>query len=152
MPTVTGTLRDFKLDTLNSLSPRVIFTASEAAVTSNAILSTRPIVVIPNAAGGFTVELQSTDSVQPLVFYRIRVEWLESDDGYVGVDLLDWPLYVPAEGGSIGDLLGTPSNPMQVWIGLTPPPSPVTPGTWWLVSNPDDVTDPRNTGELFEWS
>lgn len=152
MPTVTGTLRDFKLDTLNSLSPRIVFTASEPAVTSNAILSTRPIVVIPNAAGGFTVELQSTDSVRPLIHYNVRVEWLESDGGYVGVDLLGWPLFVPAEGGSIGDLVSTSSIPAQVWVGLTPPPPPVTPGTWWLETNPDDPSDPRNTGRLYEWS
>ena len=152
MPTVTGTLRDFKLDTLNSLSPRIIFTASEPAVTSNAILSTRPIVVIPNAAGGFTVELQSTDSVQPLVFYRIRVEWLEDTGGYVGVDFVDWPLYVPSDGGSIGDLLSTPSNPASVWIDLEPPPEPVAPGTWWLRSSATNPDDPRNTGYLYEWS
>lgn len=151
MPNVTGTLRDFNITTLAAYSPRIIFTASSAATSPTRLYSTKPIVVTPNLAGDFEVFLQATDTLNPSVWYTIRVEWLDSDGGYVGVDLLEWKLFVTDDGGSIGDLLAVPANPAQVWIGLEPPPHP-TPGLWWLQANPDNPDDPRNTGDILVWS
>ncbi|PZE66886.1 hypothetical protein [Curtobacterium sp. MCBD17_021] len=154
MAAITGALRDFGLNNLTPLSPRLVFTASAPAVTRSGIFSTRPVVAIPNGSGNFTVELQETASIRPAIFYRIRIEWMEDGEGtagYVGVDLLHWPLFVPPEGGAIGDLIQAPANSSAVWVGLLPPTDP-TPGTWWLEMNPDDAADPRNTGQLYEWS
>jgi len=152
MAVITGTLLDFSLDALAPYSPRLIFAGSQPATSGDRLLSTRPFMVRVEADGSFSVDVQPTDSVTPAAWYTVRVEWLDSDGGFVGVDLPDWRIFVPKEGGAIGNLIQAPSNPALVWVGLTPPPAPVTPGTWWLVSNPDDVTDPRNTGELFEWT
>jgi hypothetical protein len=151
MATVTGILTDFNLQSLDSYSARIIFTASEPATLPGRLLSTKEIVVIPGADGSFSVDLRPTDAITPQVFYRVRIEWLDSDGGFVGTDYIGWRLFVPSDGGPIGDLLSMPSNPSMVWEGPTPPENP-TPGTWWLQVNPDDPDDPRNTGQLYEWS
>jgi hypothetical protein len=151
MAIVTGTLTDFNLQSLYSASARLVFTASDPGILPGRLLSTRPIVVIPSASGAFEVDLRPTDAIMPLVWYQVRIDWLDSDGGYVGTDFVPWPLFVPSEGGAIGDLLSMPSNPGMVWEGPTPPDNP-TPGTWWLQVNPNDPADPRNTGQLYEWS
>jgi len=151
MAIVTGTLTDFGLQALTSLSPRIIFTASEPATLSGRLFATVPIVVTPSATGTFSVDLQPTDFVTPGVFYRVRVEWLDAAGGYVGVDLLDWPLYVPAGGGAIGDLVQVDANPALAWVGVDPPPQLPVRTVWWLQVNPDDPDDPRATGILYEW-
>ncbi|WIB16282.1 hypothetical protein DEJ34_03875 [Curtobacterium sp. MCPF17_050] len=151
MPAVTGTLRDFNIQSLAAFSPRIIFTPSGVAVSETRLYSTKPVVVVPNLGGDFEVFLQATEDVDPAVWYTIRIEWLDSDKGYVGVDLVEWKLFVPSDGGSIGDLLRVPASAVRVWVGLEPPAYP-SPGTLWLLMNPDDVDDPRNTGYLYEWS
>ncbi|PZE89934.1 hypothetical protein [Curtobacterium sp. MCBD17_008] len=150
MPIVTGTLRDFAITTLAAYNPRIIFTASGVATSSTRLYSTKPIVATPNLAGDFEVFLQATEDLNPLVWYTIRIEWLDSDEGYVGVDLADWKLFVPSAGGSIGDLIGIPPNPALVWVGVDPPSTPST-TVWWLQVNPDDPDDPDATGILYEW-
>lgn len=153
MATVTGTLNDFNLQSLASYSPRVVFTASEPAASPARLFSTKPIMVTPNASGGFTVELQPTTQLVPEgVFYRIRIEWLDSTGGFVGVDFVDWPLLVPDTGGSIQDLLDVAPGTSLVWVGLVPPPEdPPKAGRLWLVMNPLNPNDPANTGELNVW-
>lgn len=150
MPKVTGTLRDFNIASLAAYSPRIIFTASSAATTSTRIYATKPIIVTPNLGGDFEVFLQASDTMNPIVWYTVRVEWLDADSGYVGVDLPDWKLFVPSMDSNIGDILDVPANPALAWVSLDPPLNP-TPGLWWLKVNPDDPTDPRNTGELLVW-
>jgi hypothetical protein len=150
MPTVTGTLRDFNITTLAAHSPRIIFTASGVAFSPTRIYSTIPIVVTPDLAGDFSVFLQATEDVDPAIWYTIRIEWLDSDGGYVGVDLVEWKLFVPSAGGSIGDLMEVPANGVRIWVDIDPPKYP-SPGTLWLKVNPDNVDDPAGTGELITW-
>lgn len=152
MAVVTGTLTDFGLQSLAGLSPRIIFTASDPTTLGGRLFSTKPIVVIPSSSGAFSVDLQPTEFIMPEVFYRIRVEWLDSDGGYVGVDFFDWPLYVPEAGGAIGDLALTDANPQLAWVGVDEPPRLPVRTSWWLQVNPDDPDDPRATGILWEWS
>jgi hypothetical protein len=156
MAFITGALRDFGLDTLTPFSPRLVFMPSNPSTTKNIIFSTRPVVAVPNGSGNFTVELQDTESIQPAVVYRVRIEWLEAGDadgaGYVGIDLIDWDLHVPASGGAIGDLIQAPANHTLVWVGVNPPPNPPSRGVWWLQVDPNDPDNPAATGELLEWA
>jgi hypothetical protein len=145
LATVTGILTDFLNVPLAAFSPEIWFTPSGPAISNaanTALFSTKPIVVIPAADGTFTVNLQSTDFLQPSVWYMVSVRWLDSVGGYVGIDFIDWQLFVPTAGGAIGGIIAAPSNPAQVWVGETPPANP-TPGTWWLIPS---------TSDLFEWS
>lgn len=142
MANVTGTLKDFRSLEFSSLSPTVTFTASGPAVSGASLFSTVPVVVTPASNGTFTVALQATDAVHPGVWYTVKVSWLDSVGGYVGLDYPGWKLFVPTAGGAIGDLISVPANPAMVWTGEYPPTNP-TPGTWWLQAS---------TGELKEMS
>lgn len=151
MATVTGRLNDFGLEALAAFSPEIVFTPSGPAVGGNVLYASRPIVCIPASNGDFTVELAATEGLHPAQHYTIAVQWLNSAGGYISKDFIDWELSVPEAGGVFADLVAAPANPAQVWVGLTAPANP-TPGTWWLESNPADITDPLNTGNLYEWS
>lgn len=150
MPTVTGTLRDFNIQSLAAYSPRLIFTPSSTAVSTSRLYSTKPIIVTPNLGGDFEVFLVASDSVFPMVSYSIRVEWLDAENGYVGADVIDWELLVPEAGGAIGDIMQVPANPILAWVDVVEPPFKPVPGVWWLQVNPDDPDDPRATGILWE--
>jgi hypothetical protein len=152
MAVITGTLLDFSLDALAPYSPRLFFCPSGPSTAGPRLLATRPFGVHIDPDGSFSVDVQPTDTIIPAAYYTVRVEWLDSDGGFVGVDFPDWRIYVPSEGGAIGDLLRAPSNPASVWVDLEPPPAPVAPGTWWLRSSATNPDDPRNTGYLYEWS
>lgn len=151
MAVISGNLTDFSLDALAPYSPRLTFIPSQPATAGGRLFATKPFSVrVDSTTGAFSVDVQPTDNLIPAAYYTIRVDWLDSDGGFVGVDFPDWRITVPAAGGAIGDLLASPVEPSLVWVGLTAPRDPV-PGTWWLKSNPNDLTDPRNTGELFVW-
>lgn len=152
MPTVTGFLQDFGENLLSDYSPELHFLPSGPAVGNVTLYATKPIVVIPNPVNGrFEVDLVQTTDLNPDRWFVIAIAWLDSvTGGYIGKDFLDWKLRVPPEGGQLADLMEAPSNPGRAWVGLTPPPNP-TPYTWWLHSNPDNILDPENTGDLYEW-
>lgn len=153
MALVTGTLSDFGLEPMTSLEPEIIFRPSDVGVVSGRLLATKPIRVRPFTSGYFQVELTSTDYVEPASWYTVEIRWLDFEGGYAAVDFVDWKLFVPQEGGAIGDLLESPVNPAMVYVSLTPPTAGSLPrGTWWLESNPDNIDDPANTGILYEWS
>lgn len=150
MAKIYGTLLDFSLDALAPFSPRLIFAGSQPATSGERLHSTKSFMVAVAADGSFSVDVQPTDNLIPAAYYTVRVEWLDSDGGFVGVDFPDWRITVPASGGAIGDLLGSPVEPSLAWINLSAPRNPVR-GTWWLKANPADPNDIRNTGELFVW-
>lgn len=151
MATVTGTLKDFGLAALAPYSPTLNFIPSGPARNDTTIFGTRTISVTPAADGSFSVDLVATDGLQTVVWYTLTISWLNSTAGYTETDFPDWKLYVPAVGGTIGGLITAPTNPALVYTSLTAPVSP-TPGTWWLESNPDNINDTANTGNLYEWS
>lgn len=142
MALVTGTLRDFGLQSLAEYSPQVIFTPSSPAIGGPYLLATEPVVAIPLIGGQFEANLIPTIDLRPDCWYTISIQWLNLDGDYIRKDFLDWKLRIPsALGGEISDLLAAPPNPSQAWVGESPPDNPA-PGTWWL--NP-------TTGELKEW-
>jgi len=123
MATVTGTLWDFGLASIAQYMPQIIFTPSGPATTETKLFATRPIVVTPAVGGAFSVDLKSTDDVQPAVWYRATVRWLDSAGEYVSQDSPDFKLFVPAAGGAIGSLLrDVIPFPSEVWVGETDNP------------------------------
>jgi len=144
MAIVTGTLTDFSLDPLTPYMPLIVFKPSTAAV-GVTLMSARPIKVLPNSSGEFSVDLEPTDGLisgngKP-VFYRITLEWLNPDGGYIGKDFPDWELYVPAAGGDFAGLVNGPVMSGLVWIGPTAPTNPDL-YTGWI-----DTT----AGDIYEW-
>lgn len=143
MPIVNGTLTDFGLDPMAGNAPRVRFRAASPAFNGLTVLATKTVEAIPAANGFFEVDLASTETIQPATHYVVQLAWTDLEPSRKDrTDTLPWKLYVPEDGGALGDLLALPSNPANVWTGTEPPPDP-TPGTWWY--NPD-------TGDLSEWS
>jgi hypothetical protein len=143
MATVTGALSDFGIAPFPELQPRIQFIPSGPGVNGTRLFSGPPPTVNVGAgSGSFTIELQRTDDVRPVVWYTVRIEWLDPAGNYIGVDHPDWKLFVPAGGGELGDLLEAPLNPFIFWVDATPPPNP-QPGQYWLNTT---------TGDLLKWS
>lgn len=132
MPKVTGQLSDFGLDPMTAHKPVIAFTHSTPAVAGNRLLSAdKPVRVTPTSGGFFDAELVAAAAVSPAGFYTISIEWTELPLKLRRKERLPFRLYVPAEGGTLADMLRMPSNPGQVWAGKEPPANP-SPGTWWL--------------------
>ena len=138
MATVTGTLTDFGLAALSAFQPVLIFKADSPALTTGSVLSARPIRVTPAADGSFTVDLVASSFTTPEVTYTLRIEWLDSAGGYIGLDILS-NLVVPPGTSSIDTLSSIPIS--RWWVGADAPPDP-EPNTWWLDTD---------TGDLKEW-
>jgi len=138
MATVTGTLTDFGLAALTAFQPTLIFTADSPAVTTGGVLSARPIRVTPASDGSFTVDLVASSFTTPEVTYTLRIEWLDSAGGYIGLDILKG-LVVPPGSSNIDTLSSIPIS--RWWVGVDPPPNPEA-NTWWLDTD---------TGDLKEW-
>lgn len=141
MATVTGALSDFGIKPFPELQPRLIFTPSGPSMSNSRLFATKPVIVAPFGSGSFSVDLQPTMNLRPVVWYTITIEWLDPSGNYISSDELTWKLFVPFGGGELSDLIETPANPSLIWVGPTPPPNP-QPGHRWLNSD---------TGTLSEW-
>lgn len=111
MPLVTGTLTDIGLEPLTGLSPRLLFTPSAPAVrVDGRVFASKPVEVVPAADGSFSVDLASTDGLQPRgVHWQVSAGFhLPTVDnrGAPGADYFLFELFVPLAGGQIGDLIG----------------------------------------------
>jgi hypothetical protein len=136
MPLVTGTLTDFITNPLAAgINPRIVFQPSGAAAKNGRLFASRPIIVAPQPSGYFEADLFSNEGTTPPTWYLVKIQWLDSDGGYVAADNLEWKLRVPADGGQIGALLEAPSPTGAVWFGPTPPPVP-SQYTGWI--NPEE--------------
>lgn len=153
MAIVTGTLTDFGLTLLPGLQPVVIFQADSPGVSPGTVFVDRPIEVVPNSSGAFSVNLQPLDVVRPATFYRVTVKWLDSGGAFIGFNEIPGKLYVTSAGGKIGDLLATEGGaPGLTWVGLTEPPTN-GPYTSWLRMDPNNIDDFDPTvGDYYEWS
>jgi hypothetical protein len=141
--TVTGNINDFLGQGFPDLHPRIVFTPSGPGMSGVRIFATKKIVEeVPHAEGYFSVDLQVTEDMHPVVYYQVSIEWLDPAGNYVSVDHLDWKLFVPAGGGIITDLFEKPLNPLMFWVGSSPPPYP-QPGQHWLNTT---------TGDLKKWN
>lgn len=152
MPLITGTLTDIGGGHLAGKQPRIIFELDGPVASGTNLVATEPVSVVPAFDGKWSVNLLQTTSMNSSAHYRLSIEWLDSANNYVRIDYPDWRIQVPAGGGSIGDLVvGGVTNPKVVYVSLTPPKNPV-PFMLWLEVDPGNSTNPRNTGNLYEWS
>ena len=141
--TVTGNIKDITGQGFPGLQPRIVFTPSGPGVVGLSVFTTKPVVkTTSHAEGYFSVDLQSTENMRPVVYYQVSIDWLDSGGNFVSVDHIDWKLYVPAAGGLLSDLFQTPMNPHTFWVDEDPPLYPQT-GQYWL--NP-------TTGDLKKWT
>lgn len=140
MALVTGTLVDFGLDPLEDI-PKLFFRATGPGVSGIALLSTKPVEVIPAANGYFEVDLVPTVEISPPVSYTIQIQRYELPSRRPRLESLPWKLEVPTAGGFLADLLRVPSNPALTWSGEEPPANP-SPGSWWYEPS---------SGQLSEW-
>jgi len=141
MGTLTGSLRDFGIDALGTTA-RIIITPTEAAISlsSNRLLTPKPIVVEPDGAGDFSVFLNPSAYAQPVVFYQLRVVAL-TGESMPYFDAPRWKLYMPEGDVALSALGGVPANPAWWWAGPDAPDSPVA-HAGWLDSD---------TGLYYEW-
>lgn len=155
MAIVRGNVGTFGLESISLVGMRLWFIPSGPGVVDPTYLLLSKRVeasIATNGSGAFAVNLAPTENVHPLRWYTIRAEWPDSENKYTSVDFIDWKLFVPTEGGDLADLVEFPSNPQLVWVSLTPPPHIPAFNSLWLNDNPHDVTDPANTGDLYQWS
>lgn len=132
MAKVTGQLTDFGMDPRTAHKPVVVFMHSTAAVAGARLLSaSMPVTATTTANGFFEADLVPAAAVSPAGWYTITIKWTELPSKLRRTERLPFRLFVPAEGGTLADMLRMPSNPGQVWAGEEPPANP-SPGTWWL--------------------
>lgn len=154
MALVRGNVATFGLESISLVGMRLVFSPTGAGtIGAKYLLVSKPVQVsvAVDGSGAFVVNLAPTTTVHPLRWYTIRAEWLDSASNFTGVDFIDWKLFVPEEGGDFADLLQYPANPQLGWTELVPPPALPSPGSLWLNDNPNNVADPRNTGDLYQW-
>ena len=147
MAQVTGNIRHFGLEPIpQERRLKLVFVPSNAAVGNQTVLPEKwDVRVEPAPDGNFTVSLAATENLRPAgTFYRIAAAWWhESIDGegyWEHDEFFPFRLYVPINGGEIGDLLRADTDRSTVVAGPEPD-SPVK-GMWWL----------DESGTLWEWS
>ena len=141
MATVTGTLTDFGLNNLFSFSPRLFFTPSTVGVLNGQVFATKPVRATIFEDASFSVELQPTEALLNDVYYSVSISYLNTGGTYISLDLPEWKVRVPDEGGPIGELITAAVNPRLTWVDEDPPIAP-TAGQLWLVPS---------TGDLYRW-
>jgi len=148
MAIVTGTIFDFELE-LMPAGTRIGFVPSGPGTSGSSLLPSRTVWAIPSAVDGtFSQVLYPNTIVQPNTWFTIRIEWPDPNyygegKGFIGLDLLDARLVVPAEGGTVSELLQGDSGSNLIWAGPTAPPGNPTVGSFWI-----DTTN----GQLMRWA
>ena len=139
MARVYGQLTDFGLDPISMHQPRIIFTPSSVGVVGDKLLATRPRTAVPTSDGYFSVDLAPTTRVQPLVHYKIRIEWLDAEAGYMRDDYVQHGMSVPDDGGSISELLSVPADNPALWAFQPDEPDPWPVGLVWVNTETGDI-------------
>ena len=139
MPTITGKLNSFNVQSMGSLRPQIIFTpSSPGAVDPNLLVSEKPVVVSTFTGtylDEFSVELYSTWWVRPEVHFSVSIRYLFPDGGMSHVDLMPGELRVPPWGGTIAELYSLPANPLQAWVNSDAPPADAVAGTGHMTND-----------------
>ena len=145
MATVTGTLLDVGLESVQDRSPELVWTPSSATTTIDGNLITAvPITTIPAADGAWLVELVSTEITTPPITYSLRIRLLDPASGFTWVDFPDWVITVPVEGGALPDFTNVPMGGGIVWE--------VAGGTIPALARPGDLMLNTLTSDLYRLS
>lgn len=138
-------------------APRIDVIPSKPAVTSNGrLISEKPRTVTVGAGGAFSIDLIPTvDVLDDDFHYLIRGYYLAGDGDGTRVDLFEHRLYVPTQGGQIGELDGIPTDiTFDAWVFVDPtwtdanPPAMTIPGAYYLSAHPNDPA--LGTGTLWK--
>ena len=152
MPNVTGTVTEVGGGHLNGKIPEIHFTLNAPNRKNGILVPTQPLTVQPDTNGDWTANLQQTTNMHDLAWYTISIQWLDAGGNYVRADFPDWALQIPADGGAFSELISKPpTNTQMVWVSLTPPTNKQL-FTKWLEQDPENPSNPLNTGKLYEWS
>lgn len=152
-----------------SAEPRLLFIPSKPTITlGGTVVSTRTDPVTPGAGGAFSVNLIPTVHTSDRdFFYTVRGYYLvpdgfQSGAGFNQVDVFEQKIYVPQNGGRIGDLAlvqdsrglyyegNTPPGQSMRWLFLDPTYDPASGLPRPIFTAPDGTTVEH--GELVEWS
>jgi hypothetical protein len=150
MAVVTGTVYEITGGHLVGKYPELVFTLNATAATSGGLYVTEPSIVAPASDGSFTTNLPSTDLMRDDNYYTLGIRWLDPAGNMTRIDFPDWQIRVPTGGGNVVDLRGGGTNLSMVYVSLTEPDNP-TPFMLWLEQDPDDISNPANTGNLYRW-
>ncbi len=140
MAVYTGTLVDCGLASLAPYAPQLEFILSQEsfALSTNHVLTRRPVRVTPASNGSFTVNLVPNDDIQGSTTYLMRAVWLDSAGSFTSLDLYE--IYARTGGGPITNMQAASGawNPAQVfWQPDQPNPWPR--GWIWINSENGDV-------------
>lgn len=155
MATVTGNYLTIAGSPLPSTAvPRIEVVPSVSAVTaSGQVISREPVTVTPNSTtGAFSVNLLPTEDVLAADFhYLFRGYYLApagyGDTGHTRHDVVTFKVYVGADGGELGDLIGG-VRIAGAWVYAAPVPPPAPQqirGSYYL----DTSDDPDTSGDLY---
>ncbi|WAC65191.1 hypothetical protein OVA14_07260 [Agrococcus sp. SL85] len=166
MPTITGNIADTGTTPLGTAQDaRVVFRVlTPASDFAGAVHVTQDFAVPCTATGTFSADLPEYVGGTEV---WVGITWRQdsSDIAPERARRIDWlprPIYPPAAGGALADLLGADASTGVYWEGPTPPPGPML----WLYIEPSFDPDsgaplpvytaPDGTtiehGELVEWS
>lgn len=151
MPAVTFIAEDFEVSSpLGASNPKFRFVPVSVNGSRSAIGSNGPYLHFPKAVTSLptssteatTVSLVATTELEGIDGYIVEVEWLDSAGNPLGWAAVNGILRVPAEGGSVGDLLDSPPPPGSVVVSTGPPSATDMDVVWVDLSdeNEDGVT------------
>ncbi|OOB90764.1 hypothetical protein [Rathayibacter sp. VKM Ac-2630] len=120
MALVYGTLTDLTDEPLNDQAVRLRFVPSGPGVAGGRLLSKRPIEVDVGAGGVFAVEVFSTMTISPEMWFTVEFSRLVAGEAPT-YERLPFKLRVPDGGGRIGDLVAAPAPPAVIGAGLGEP-------------------------------
>jgi hypothetical protein len=141
MAIVNFLLSDFSSDPMVGLKPRLVFTPSSGAVSSDVgVFAPQKRYGYPNADGAGSVQLIENKYLRPATWYDVSVEVADAnafdvDRGYALFYKIPGRLVVPDGGGNLGKLMQAPWNPALGWYGPEEPPGIPVLQTLWLDSD-----------------
>lgn len=106
MPTLTGSTKDFRPQSLGSTAELIFTPFGPAITTSGSVLVGKPIVVAAAPDGSFSVDLVSYSGTNPNTAYHLRIQWLDS---FNSCEDIPWPVIVTGD-GLLTNMFGVPTG------------------------------------------
>lgn len=163
MPEVTGSIKDIVGESMANRVAELHFrlnapnvqATSVGTLLAGTIHPTEVIPVAPSSGGAFSVDLVLTTTMLADAWYEVGIVWAGSKEPLW--DYPQWQIRV-GSGGNISEKIflrppgggwdGPISNLSLVLLSLTEPTNLARGQLWWKV-NPNNPTDPENTGLIY---
>jgi len=119
-------LSDFANMPMDAVAPKVVFTASNAAVDGSSLYATRRIEAVA-VDDIVTVDLVPVAGLYPSdVYLTMRIEWLDALGGMSAADFPQWKFYPSSEGGTFSDMIQNAPAPDPTPDGMVLAPTGFT--------------------------